>query len=329
MPHDPHEEFEALCAFSTTGELTAEEWSRLREHLAQCAQCRESQRQFERVVATAIPALAEEGGANPEDGTSPGSWSLEAAEAALMESLRDEPSPSNQKSITPSSPAYWRRTRRYALAATILAACSVAGYRMGVHHEHGRDSSAVSAVPSMPRISPNAEPAATAVAPRNAGTPSKETEIAPLRDQIRLDQVEMARLKVTQSQMADELAKRSSDLDQSLQERAGLAEQLTLAQTSAEGLEAKLDRMNGQKPQYTAELTSLKVQINDLNAALKDKDKEIAQDKELLRHDRDIRNLISARNLYIAEIYDVAKTGDTQKPFGRVFYTKDKSLIFY
>jgi hypothetical protein len=329
VPHDPHEEFEALCALSTTGELTAEEWSRLREHLAQCARCRQSQRQFERIVATAIPALAEEGGANPEDGTSPGSWSLEAAEAALMESLRDEPSPSNQKSITPSSPAYWRRARRYALAATILAACSVAGYRMGVYHERGMDSATVPTVPSMPSIPPRANSAATAVTLRNTGTPSKETEIAPLRDQIRLDQVEMARLKDTQRQMADELAKRSSDLDQSLQERAELAERLTLAQASAEGLEARLDQMNGQKPEDTAESTSLKVQINDLNTALKDKDKEIAQEQELLQHDHDIRNLIGARNLYIAEIYDVAKSGDTQKPFGRVFYTKDKSLIFY
>jgi len=329
VPHDPHEEFEALCALSTTGELTVEEWSRLREHLAQCARCRESQRQFERVVATAIPALAEEGGANPEDGTSPGSWSLEAAEAALMESLRDEPSPSNLKSITPSSPAHWRRTRRYALAATILAACSVAGYRMGVYHEHGWGSSAVPAVASIPSIPPHADPAATAVTPRNAGTPSNETESAALRDQIRLDQMEMARLKDTQRQMVDELAKRSSELDRSSQERADLAVRLALAQASAEGLEARLDRMNGQKPQDTAESTSLKVQINDLNTALKDKDKEIAQEQELLQHDRDIRNLIGARNLYIAEIYDVAKTGDTQKPFGRVFYTKDKSLIFY
>jgi hypothetical protein len=49
----------------------------------------------------------------------------------------------------------------------------------------------------------------------------------------------------------------------------------------------------------------------------------------LLDRDRDVRNLIGARNLYIAEIYDVAQTGDTQKPFGRVFYTKDKSLISY
>jgi hypothetical protein len=38
---------------------------------------------------------------------------------------------------------------------------------------------------------------------------------------------------------------------------------------------------------------------------------------------------MGSRNLYIAEVYDVAKNGNTQRPFGRVFYTKGKSLIFY
>jgi hypothetical protein len=37
----------------------------------------------------------------------------------------------------------------------------------------------------------------------------------------------------------------------------------------------------------------------------------------------------NARHLYIAEVYDIAKTGQTKKPFGWVFYTKGKSLIFY
>ena len=45
--------------------------------------------------------------------------------------------------------------------------------------------------------------------------------------------------------------------------------------------------------------------------------------------DRDIRELMGARDLYVAEVYDVARTGETQKPYGRVFYTKGKSLIFY
>ena len=38
---------------------------------------------------------------------------------------------------------------------------------------------------------------------------------------------------------------------------------------------------------------------------------------------------MGARDLYIAEVYDVARTGKTQKPYGRVFYTRGKSLIFY
>jgi hypothetical protein len=38
---------------------------------------------------------------------------------------------------------------------------------------------------------------------------------------------------------------------------------------------------------------------------------------------------MGARDLYVAEVYDVARTGATQKPYGRVFYTKGKSLIFY
>jgi hypothetical protein len=38
---------------------------------------------------------------------------------------------------------------------------------------------------------------------------------------------------------------------------------------------------------------------------------------------------MDSRNLYIAEVYNVVKTGQTNNPFGWVFYTKGKSLIFY
>jgi len=38
---------------------------------------------------------------------------------------------------------------------------------------------------------------------------------------------------------------------------------------------------------------------------------------------------MGARDLYIAEVYDVSTDGATQKPYGRVFYTKGRSLVFY
>ena len=53
-----------------------------------------------------------------------------------------------------------------------------------------------------------------------------------------------------------------------------------------------------------------------------------AKGQELLDRDRDIRELMGARDLYMADVHDVSRAG-TDQTYGRVFYTKGKSLIFY
>ncbi len=73
------------------------------------------------------------------------------------------------------------------------------------------------------------------------------------------------------------------------------------------------------------ELTRL---VREREQALDQKESEVAKQQEPLEHDRDIRELMGARDLYIAEVHDVSRTG-TDKTYGRVFYTKGKSLIFY
>jgi hypothetical protein len=126
-----------------------------------------------------------------------------------------------------------------------------------------------------------------------------------------------------------ELAERNADLDRSAEERADLKGKLDEAHTNALSLETRLSLIGNETSEDIQQSLALKKQVSDLSAAIKEKDKQIADEQELRERDRDIRNLIGARNLYIAEIYDVGQSGDTQKAFGRVFYTKDKSLIFY
>jgi hypothetical protein len=181
-----------------------------------------------------------------------------------------------------------------------------------------------------------AHDAATHLAAADRAGVSQNVRVAPepnqdtaSQNQLRLDQLETARLKEAQNQLQAELAARSADLNRSLQERADLEQRLASLQSNAEGLQARLDLINGQKAQDATQSPALKAKIDDLNASLEEKNNEIAKQQELLQRDRDIRNLIGARDLYIADIQDVAKSGDTQKPFGRVFYTKNKSLIFY
>jgi hypothetical protein len=325
---DSHEEFLELCALATTGELTAEEWTRLNEHLAHCSACLRASREFEEVVATAIPALAaesvpEECGENLLE-----TCSIEQAEQTLRESLNAEPtSPKARSSAEPDSSPL-RLSPPLAVAAMILAACSLAAYQLGVHHERTIDDAAArvgmqtsNPVPHHGRSDGTAAPAT------GNNRKSKDERAALYKEQAH--QLELNRLEKRQSQLEGELAKQSEELSQSVQDRVELNRRLTLAQANAESLEARLSQIDNQNSQAVAQSLAIKSQLNDLTAAFQEKSREIAHEQELLQHDRDIRNLIGARNLYMAEIYDVAKTGDTQKPFGRVFYTKDKSLIFY
>jgi hypothetical protein len=330
LNHDPHEEFQELCALSTTGELTAEEWARLSEHLIVCDDCREAQRQFERVVAAAIPALAAESFADEDVESAPGSWSIEEAEDTLMASLRGEPAPAPGRSISPSQSPRWRHIRRYAAAAVILAACGLVGYRIGIHQARRTDASVTPAASPAPSTPSRFDRSAAAALPSEEKKPAPaDDQAAALRSQALQNQQELTRLREKLGQVEEELADRSANLDRSVEDRSELTRQLAQAQANAQSLEAKLSVIGNQSSQDTLQSLALKTQVNDLNAEIEEKDKAIAGERELLDRDRDVRNLIGARNLYIAEIYDVAQTGDTQKPFGRVFYTKDKSLIFY
>jgi hypothetical protein len=330
LTHDPHQEFQELCALSTTGELTAEEWARLNEHLIRCNACREARQQYERVVAAVIPVLAAESGADEDVESAPGSWSIEEAEYTLMESLRGEPAPSRGRSISPTLSSRWRHARPYAVAAVILAACGLVGYRIGIQQGRRTDASVAPAGSPAPNAPSHMNPPLTATVPvlANKAIPDDD-QAGQLRSQARQNQQELTKLKEKLGQVEEELAERNANLDRSVEDRSELSRQLAQAQANAQSLEARLSIIGNQTSQDTLQSLALKTQVNDLKAEIEEKDKQIAGERELLDRDRDVRNLIGARNLYIAEIYDVAQTGDTQKPFGRVFYTKDKSLIFY
>jgi hypothetical protein len=121
-------------------------------------------------------------------------------------------------------------------------------------------------------------------------SPEKE-ELVRLRQEARLDQAELAYLKAQQSQLQDELAKTTEALRQTQQDRAGLSQQLIQAQANALSLQAKMNLASDRTTLDTEQPLAANKQVEELRASVEAKDKEIAQDQELLQHDRDIRNL--------------------------------------
>ena len=136
-------------------------------------------------------------------------------------------------------------------------------------------------------------------------------------------------MKAAQDRLAADLHNKDAGAQDLAQQQAELKQKFDAAQANAQALQQKLDALSKHSSEDQARAGQLTLKVKDLTQALHDRDAALDQKDELLAKDRDIRELMGARDLYVAEVYDVARTGETQKPYGRVFYTKGKSLIFY
>ena len=348
----PHEEFLELCAASTAGELTEEERRKLDEHLSGCASCGEVLKQFQATVKTAVPAIAAE---LPHDDLQPDkTWSQDKAEEALFERLSNEDrqagsrrsqkdaidgsEPSHHRAYFPSRFDWKQMWMSYAAAVFLFLALAVSAYRVGIR----RGAEAPTNVP----------------ATQEKGTDSVEQQLSDLSHDRETLRVQLA----SRDKTIDELRQQVERLKAAESGRAGksalaqneqesrLKEEAASANARLPNLQKKLDAEEKVQSEESASVSALEAKLGELTQQLHARDETIAsqtrslegregtiqqqqgklaEQQELLDHDRDIRELMGARDLYIAEVRDVGKDGATQKSYGRVFFTKGKSLIFY
>jgi Putative zinc-finger len=348
----PHEEFLELCAVSTSGELTEEERRKLDEHVSGCASCREALKQFQTTVKTAVPAIA--AGLPQDDPQTDKTWSQDKAEAGLFERLSKEDrqagsrrsrkdaidgsEPSHHRAYFPSRFDWKQMWMSYAAAVFLFLALVVSAYRVGIR----RGAEAPTNVP----------------ATQGEGTDSVEQQLSDLshdRETLRvqlasrdktIDELrqQVERLRAAESDRTGKSGSAQNEQESRLKEEAAStnarladlqkkleADERARSEESASfsALEAKLSELTQQLHARDETIASQTRRLESREGTIEQQQAKLAEQHELLDHDRDIRELMGARDLYIAEVRDVGKDGVTQKSYGRVFFTKGKSLIFY
>lgn len=316
-----HEEFLSLCALFPTGELTDEEWALLQVHLAYCDSCLAAFREYQQLTRDVLPAMA--ASALPqdekEDDCESSSFSVEDAEYRLNQKLD-----MHQGVEKFPAPAKLRMQIAFGLIAASIAGIVCVGVSH-VRHERARFDLA----------SHNARSVLEAHSPVVPESDSdRELETA-RRGQLEL-QRELDKLALANQQANAKIATLNDQLKadqlkdtEVSQQRDAANQQLALEVAESKVLRDSLSAAKATAAEQSAQSSALEAKLREANSALEEGERMHSLDKELLAHDRDIRDLIGARDLYITDIYDVATTGKTAKPFGRVFYTKDRSLVFY
>jgi hypothetical protein len=347
-----HSEFQELCALFCAGTLNEEEHARLHEHLSYCLDCQSFLERFPKKAAAMMSALASEHDLELSPDTS---LDTEAAKNRLFERIsrhedeEDVPNGGRLEFAVAAVPGHAvtrqicsqprRAVRSFKVYLLFAAACflltfltlrSLAPYRNGPREE----------ADEMRADADRAESEAAASRLQIMEL-SKERDGLKLQLQNRADKEFALRKQVAQlERRADELEAFQSTSENERQElrtdKENLSKDLESAKLAATDLRKELDSSRGRYSNESLKLTDLEKRVQQLSASAADqKDKievqqaKLSEQSELLAHDRDIRNLMGARELYVAEVYDSDENGRTKKPYARVFYTKDKSLIFY
>jgi hypothetical protein len=341
-----HEQFVELCALATAGPLPEDQASQLQAHLEDCSECREAMAEF-RFVAVEGASLIAPVEARTEDRQfrlaasqmTGDYWSPEAAKQNLLARIAAEEEAGRRRMSLPTVPKRvmprllarlsWQQRLQYSVAVLIFfGIVAVSGYRLRTMHGERRGTDGY-----------QGEMQAQLLFERSELEKQLKSHAASIEDlSHKLEEREMTIQGLKKALVSAELQEKNHvgelstalTLNTSLAtERDSLLHKLQDAETSTVSLQGQLDSLRTERRNDLVRVSDLEMRIEQLNGRLRESQVAVSQQQDLLVSDRDIRDLMGARNLYITDVVDVDKNGHTQKPFGRIFYTKGKSLIFY
>jgi hypothetical protein len=328
-----HAEFEELCALAHTETLCADERRKFARHLATCAECSEAYREYQLLATEGMPLLASTH-AQPTRATD---WDDRSSRKALLARIRRAQKSGLRESEIPTpqgvlshlwAAATTRPWMRVAIAACVLAIAGYGSYRLGIHQ---RPAVRYVDVASNGTLNVAAEKQSL-----DKLIVSQAEKIVVLQQESSKRQSELDSLHSTWRILDDrskELAAANNRSEQELRsvnaQRDTLSAQLAKAQQGYEDAQQELASIQNERDKALLQVASLESSVDELKAANQDQERRIKDDAQYLAADRDIRELMGARKLYIADVFDVDTVSRTSKPFGRVFYTENKSLIFY
>jgi anti-sigma factor RsiW len=333
--NDQHERYVELCALAATGSLTPSQREQLDRHLATCAECCDSIEDFDRVVRVGIPLLAE---SREEISVETPSWSqAEAKQRVFAQIDREEHNAINQRNGLPLHPTGdWSTRLAYVVAGLICLSLLAGGYLAGVHSRPQ--------VVQIQAIEPGRQDEITL----RIAQVTKEKEVLAARadDRARVSE-ELSHKIAEQSRELEAVKKLLKDGEATAGRQIaevtdlrrentslrvghdGVSKKLKDTEAALSDLQQELNRAQAERVDALLKAVNAEEKLKDLVAESNARQSTVAEQQKLLVSDPDIREILGARDLLMADVYDNDKDGRAEKAFGRIFYTKNKSLVFY
>ena len=346
------EYFEELCALSAGGQISETEFVELRDHMQHCAYCRSAHADFIDILHNKVPLVDPELGSPsrpPAFFSETSSYRERFLTRARKQGLAvsDGTLPAGRRS---KFGIWFPRLAYQQVAAlaigSLLAIAGILGYSLRESYSRIRTLAADMAAmsrqirqqdrpvgnPGQERGSENSSPldaTPTAPTPLVAAPSATDRQLVKARQDFAAAE---ARAKALQEQLqtADfELQASRTEFEKANDSRTQLANKLAEAEQMIAHVSGELQSVGENRSKDAVTIAAQGLQIQELSEKLGAQVENLERERSLLAAGRDIHDLMGARNLHIVDVFDIDSKGKDRRAFGRVFYTEEKSLIFY
>jgi len=323
-----HDQLRELCVLAAAGDFRSSESEWLRVHLDECKSCRAlftELRDVHAIQLAHVPSLAIR--REPEEESRLKDSILRAAygeNVRFPDPLGSQVGEYEKPEIRLVGPI--RAIRGWSIGASVslLAACLALAFAFAfaLRPRSALDGFRSSVTPQIATTSVPPSPPARALE-----TPNGDDEV--LRGKLATLEVERSRLERLLRENQSENEKLQNGDAEKQQQLAALSKELEIARAAEATASQRLEQLSAERQIDQTAIAAQNREIRSLNDKLEDQRTSQETTRELIEAERDLRELVGARNLHIVDVYDTDSRGRTQKALGRVFYIEGKSLVFY
>jgi anti-sigma factor RsiW len=330
-----HEHFEELCSLAVLGEVSPDEWTELEEHLGQCPECRAAYADFVALTAEHLPAADRSSVRVVREPVAEVTAVLRQATFAKVANEGFHISPEAMAGTVHrrAKAAEWLGdvvwSMRARLSQVIIGAMLLAVGVVGVvfvrhdavrgHQVEQLRSSLLEAQNSAAHLKQKLD---------HAADPQSEAKPDVSLQQLNTAQERTAQLDAEHQRDIRSLRVLGAQILQLESEKTSAIQDAQNKDRELTTLRGKMEALRADASQKESELVAQQYRISELSDQMSAQKVALDHEQQLLAEGRDIRDVMGARNLHIIDVHDQDAHGES-RPFGRIFLTEGKRLIFY